>query len=137
MIPPVLIRGAIVQGELYSENDVIFGPALTSAYMIEEKIARYPRIIASKELIERSDLDDETRNLIMRDVRIEKDYYISTDYLKIFYHGMDRTGRDKKIERIKDYAKTILSGESNEYQEVSIREKYIYLLEYCEYLTSS
>lgn len=42
---PILIRGAITHGELYRENNIIFGPALTRANNLESKFAIYPKII--------------------------------------------------------------------------------------------
>ncbi len=44
-----LTRGAIVRGRLYHKGQVIFGEALTNAYLIEQRSARYPRILISQE----------------------------------------------------------------------------------------
>lgn len=40
-----LIRGAIVEGEFFYNNIIVYGKALVEAVDIEEKIAEYPRII--------------------------------------------------------------------------------------------
>ncbi len=42
---PVWVRGAVVKGKLYCGKDKVFGPGLVSAVHMEEKIAKYPRII--------------------------------------------------------------------------------------------
>lgn len=40
-----LIRGAITVGDLYIDEDIIFGPALLEAYEAESKLATFPRVI--------------------------------------------------------------------------------------------
>lgn len=47
-----LLRGGLVFGEIYHDNDFIFGPAMNKAYDIESKSAIYPRIVIEKEIIE-------------------------------------------------------------------------------------
>ena len=47
-----LLRGGLVFGEIYHDNDFIFGPAMNKAYDIESKFAIYPRIVIEKEIIE-------------------------------------------------------------------------------------
>jgi hypothetical protein len=46
----VLLRGAIVQGDIYEKKQVIFGPGLIEAYKIESTSARYPRILVSEDV---------------------------------------------------------------------------------------
>jgi hypothetical protein len=45
----LLIRGAIAKGKLHHDGVVMFGPAFLDAYHIETTIAKYPRIILSRE----------------------------------------------------------------------------------------
>jgi hypothetical protein len=45
----LLIRGGIAKGKLYHEKGVMFGPAVIEAYEIEKTIAKYPRVILSKQ----------------------------------------------------------------------------------------
>jgi hypothetical protein len=44
-IEGVLCRGGITVGDLYHDNNKIFGPAMVRAYELESKYANYPRII--------------------------------------------------------------------------------------------
>jgi hypothetical protein len=44
-----LTRGAIVQGDIYHEGGMVYGPALVSAYDLEQK-ADFPRVILQSEL---------------------------------------------------------------------------------------
>ena len=48
-----LTRGAIVRGKLYHKGRVIFGEALTNAYLIEKRSARYPRVVISQDAYSR------------------------------------------------------------------------------------
>ena len=52
-----LTRGAIVVGDLYHRDNIIFGPALVEAHTIESREAFYPRVIVSRTALE--DLADE------------------------------------------------------------------------------
>lgn len=45
---PVLLRGAIVKGEMYINGSEMFGPGLIDAYRMEESLAIYPRIIMTR-----------------------------------------------------------------------------------------
>lgn len=47
----ILLRGAITNGELYHERDIVFGPAMNEAYEMEDKVAVYPRIIINEKAI--------------------------------------------------------------------------------------
>jgi hypothetical protein len=39
------IRGAVVKGPLYHDEQMVFGKALVDAYQYESEVARYPRVI--------------------------------------------------------------------------------------------
>lgn len=46
----LLIRGAIAKGGLHHKRSIMFGPAFLDAYAIETRIAKYPRIVMSREV---------------------------------------------------------------------------------------
>jgi len=48
----ILCRGAITYGKLIHTNEVLFGPALAEAYILETKAALYPRVILHKDIID-------------------------------------------------------------------------------------
>jgi hypothetical protein len=50
------MRGAVVKGLLYHDDQIAFGNALIRAYNIEQTIALYPRIILTREIV--SDIRD-------------------------------------------------------------------------------
>src|SRR5262245_29297185 len=39
-----LLRGGIAIGDIYHDDEVVFGPALNRAYELESEIADYPRV---------------------------------------------------------------------------------------------
>lgn len=51
--PCTFIRGGITYGDLYAKDDILFGPALTEAYLLEENNAKVPRIIMCKSTLDR------------------------------------------------------------------------------------
>jgi hypothetical protein len=46
------IRGAIVKGKLYHDDQMIFGAALVSAYELETEVVRYPRVMLTRAVVE-------------------------------------------------------------------------------------
>ncbi|RXQ87286.1 hypothetical protein EO244_16540 [Ancylomarina salipaludis] len=48
----ILCRGAITYGKLIHTDQVLFGPALAEAYILESKAALYPRVILHRDIIE-------------------------------------------------------------------------------------
>jgi hypothetical protein len=58
-----LLRGAIVKGPLYHDNSMVFGQALIEAYQLESNIARYPRIMVSREVFDDANNDGRGNNL--------------------------------------------------------------------------
>lgn len=47
----LLLRGAITKGDSFLDDVLVFGKALSEAYLLEDKFALYPRVIISKELV--------------------------------------------------------------------------------------
>jgi hypothetical protein len=44
------VRGAVVKGNLYHDNKMVFGEALVRAFQFEQRVARYPRIVITSEV---------------------------------------------------------------------------------------
>jgi len=51
----VFVRGAIVHGDIYDEerSSIVFGPAMVTAYRLETKRARWPRILIDSSVLEK------------------------------------------------------------------------------------
>lgn len=41
----------MVKGALYHDNQVVFGPALAQAYELESRVALYPRIVITRDIV--------------------------------------------------------------------------------------
>lgn len=122
---PILMRGGIVRGDIYASGDITFGPGLTNAYLLEEKSARYPRIIMTGDVLQNG--MNETQAMCQEIVR--KSTIRDTDAFYIInYFGMlargPRKGADAKA--LYEYALKQLDTQIDP----SVREKYIYVEKY-------
>lgn len=118
---PVLLRGAVVCGDMYAKEDVTFGSGLTQAYLMEENNAKYPRIILTNEVLNYARQEDNgfvvritNNNVIFRDV----DAFYVLNYLQMLLRS-DR----KALVKFRRKVEQMLDTTTNE----SIREKYLYL----------
>lgn len=91
------IRGAVTIGELYMDDDIIYGYAGIEAYEAEAKNAIYPRIILTESAINFYDdliinMDDKYRKKILEDIKnkwlfIGDDKKVSINYLESIHVG--------------------------------------------------
>ena len=118
---PILVRGGIVKGGIYAQNDVMFGSGLTNAYLLEEKSAIYPRIIMLKQVVDELLLrvEEYGQGLIEKMVIADMDGFYIVNYL----YFMKQWGKNEEIERLYNYSELILASEYDS----SVREKYLYL----------
>lgn len=116
--PSILSRGGVVHGQFYINGDIMFGKALTNAYLLESQNAKYPRIIMNKSL-----LDDFGNEMLEGFVFEDFDYFYSVDAVKAIL-GKNITGKDdfKKFEKQVNQALAVSTDNA-------VREKYIYLKE--------
>ena len=122
MLPqPIFVRGGIALGDMFVENDIIFGSALTQAYLLEEKNAKVPRIIILKETLEygkkQGDADG-AKDLDILTFR-DDDAFYTLNYLYFLY----LEGNNE----IKDKIKDVISGYLDTKVDESIRQKYLYI----------
>ena len=121
--PPVLLRGGITEGKLYSDGNIIFGPGLTKAYLLEEQNAKVPRIITTNDILlpYRTQQSNYGETTIDRFLFRDSDGFYVIDYFAFinFFH------QERHLkERLLNYAESILNSETDS----SIREKYLYLI---------
>ena len=118
---PILVRGAIVRGKIYAEDDITFGPGLSSAYLLEEKTAIFPRIILTGTIInDCNSSDSEGLNYINDYTYRDSDAFYAVDYLYLFY-GLSHD--QKSWKDFMKYVYRILDTEVDK----SIRDKYLYI----------
>jgi hypothetical protein len=51
----ILVRGGIALGGVHHDNEVVFGVGINKAYRLESRVARYPRIVLSGEVLMEAD----------------------------------------------------------------------------------
>lgn len=119
---PVILRGGIVRGNLYAKGDITFGPGLTAAYLLEEKSAKFPRIIMTGELVEKAlgETDPKCKRIIERYIYRDEDGFYIINYLGMLPHGPEGITPAKAFY---DWTLKALNRESD----ASVREKYLYL----------
>lgn len=113
---PKLLRGAIVRGDIFQQDDITFGPGLVKAYQKEEN-ETYPRVVLDSSVLQ--DIGNAEGNSalaqicdrIREKIEIEEMYYV--DYIEEF-DGTDTDGvkmkeldcyADKQIRVLPDGAK--------------------------------
>jgi len=86
----ILCRGGISIGELYHKGNTILGPALVEAYMMESKIANYPRVIVGPNIIRiaktykgEQNSNGDIDSVFKRILGYDSDGYYYVDYLDI------------------------------------------------------
>lgn len=119
MNPPVLLRGAIVKGLIYSKDDVIFGSGFVDAYLMEENNANVPRIIINKSIIDDYKTNDNEffDSIVVRD--FDAFYYL--DYISAY--GLNNRNNIGRYDKLYEYICSVLDNTTDD----SIRNKYLYL----------
>ena len=101
----VFIRGAVVYGDSYLDENIVFGPALIDAYHLEscEKQAIWPRVIIDQSMLDRITEKERTRDFY-EFLRQNGDNLVYLDYLRELFH-LVVLGENKRIvgERQSDF----------------------------------
>ena len=118
---PILLRGAIVKGQVYKNKSIIFGPGLVEAYLLEEKTAKFPRIIFTKSLLyDWKKYDNHGKDYVSKFTYIDQDEFGVVDYLYLFY------GLSHDKSEWKNFAKYVQFKLDTE-TDSSIRDKFLYV----------
>lgn len=118
---PIMLRGAIVKGNVYRSGDIIFGQGVVDAYLLEENVAKYPRIILSKKTVkEYTNYDNKVGDFKDMYLFEDIDLFYSIDYLFHFYSIRGEKDSWKNFAR---HVYDVIDYETSP----SIRDKYIYV----------
>ena len=103
----IFVRGGVAIGDVFSRRDIVFGPAVVSAYMLESKHAIFPRILIHPEfqtliaqgsdhlLQSNGDMPDRAARIqrisdaLSSILIVDQNGYISIDYLNNCIKGSD------------------------------------------------
>jgi hypothetical protein len=106
------LRGAIELGDLYIDDEIVFGPSLLDAYEAENTIAKWPRIVLAKGARQCANKDihgDCDLSLVC-----DADQQLSVDYLSqtVFIAG----GCDRPFHEIVDEHKEIVTRQLSQFR---------------------
>lgn len=124
---PVLVRGAIARGDIYADGDILFGPGLVQAYLMEENNAKNPRVILPGSVLNyaKDNSDKDLKSFVMNVIFCDEDRFFVLDYFDAFKEifgkgtGIWRDAYQRVLAQIDDVINNSLDS--------SIREKYLYL----------
>lgn len=121
---PLLLRGAIAKGKYYHEGEMMFGPGMTKAYLVQEHYSVYPRIIVAEKLLQEAECSFVWNCYEERVIRKSEDAYFYLDCLHFYLEEfLDKAGFMDKCERIE----ALIDDNLEDYSDDHIRDKYIWL----------
>ncbi len=123
---PILMRGGIAKGDLFYENDIIYGDGLTKAYLLESNLAKYPRIVFSGETLNEG---FENTKFMFPDMEFYKFSYSKDDDYMYFVNYLPSL-LGKTIDEVVEYSdrlKELCNCWLNKEIPFSLREKYVWL----------
>lgn len=101
----LLLRGAITKGSLYFDKKFVFGKGLVRAAKLEEKVAKYPRIIIDETLNNENYIKNSQYTLLT-----DKDSYKYINFLNYYNPNINLNGeRNKNWVRLKESIKNCIS----------------------------
>lgn len=120
----ILVRGGVAFGKHFSNDNVTFSQALVAAYMLESKVARFPRVVIDDSVLNfawhHGDANDQLRDELKKIVVSDRDGMFFVDYLT----------EDALVELTPHVRACI---ESNMSPQETILEKMRWLLDYHNY----
>ncbi len=81
----MMLRGGLCSGGFYADNSFIYGQALVDSYMIEEKVAIYPRIVVTDLIVEQINIQEKENLFMGFDNFIVQDPTTQTYYINFLW----------------------------------------------------
>jgi len=123
------LRGAIVYGDIYHDEDIIFGPAIIDAYHLERDAGKaiWPRVLIDESILDKV-TELELKGDLFEIFRRDNNNMVYCDYLREFFHLMilaaleKTTGKREQdfgdpIELFGDHQEAILTQVRNTLEE--------------------
>lgn len=128
MDTPILVRGGITSGPIFSENEIIYGKGLVNSYLLEENTAIYPRIIFTKQTLDNGRRNYESIKPEIDSLAFYKDRdelysvnFMSLEFIK------DLRYVPTYLDHVLSFCQKNIDTETNN----SVRSKYLWLKEQC------
>ena len=137
----ILVRGGIAKGQVRHVQEMVFGPAMVSAYELESKYAVYPRIIVEKEVVD-WEQDNYRKQVYGAEYDIDDLMHLlkKDEYNDIYY--IDILHQDQEVDQTEEYEiilrklrTTIITGLKSKNKSVVM--KYIWLKNYFNDIVTS
>lgn len=122
---PIFVRGSISQGDVFEDQNVLFGPGMVEAYLRAEKLARVPRIIIPANIYDQT-IDRTDKAFLDVLTHPEQDGFHVLNYINFFCTAKSTL---KYRENVNNY----ISNALNTSLDQSIREKFLYAKTWMEY----
>ena len=122
LTPCIFIRGGITLGDMYVKDDIVFGPALTEAYLLEEKNAKVPRIIVRKRTLDQGAAkatEDRKLHTYFATFKDDDAFHV-VDYFLLL---CDKDRNAQILNRVQETVSYFLDTTVDE----SVRQKYLYV----------
>jgi len=94
------IRGAIVYGDIYDFEEVVFGPALLNAYYLERYQTVWPRVLVDRSLLDRFSETERERDFY-EILRQDDNKIAYLDYLRELFHIITLAANKRIVEERK------------------------------------
>lgn len=125
----MLTRGGVSFGKLCHEDNLVYGPALIEAYLIESKYAIYPRVVIDNKFF----CDGEVFDVFEAYKAMEANKAIKRDFDDLYYISiLDDiiTFRYRNGDLIYDVVKKVIESKLKENVSLGIKAKYGWLKNY-------
>lgn len=129
----IIFRGGLAIGDVYHDGSIVFGPGMVSAYDLESKFAKFPRIILSEQTIleamkykSTSNSYEQEREYINDLVKKDIDDFYFVDFLKQYQELDENEYYYIMIKKIKG----MIELEMAKPLEASVLKKYKWLKNY-------
>ena len=126
-------RGSIAEGDIYQNDDIVFGPALVDAYLLQEKNANFPRFIVTPKVKQNAiiNLENVYKGVVNDFMTIDsEDMFYNVHYLR---NRILQLITKKDFEYLYNYLlriqKVIITKIESETIE-TVRRKYLWLMNY-------
>lgn len=122
---PIFVRGSISRGEIYEDQNILFGPGMVEAYTRAEKLAHVPRVIIPASIYDQT-TDKTDKAFLGGFTHPEQDGFYVINYINYFcMHNSTLKYR----ENVNNYISKVLNTSLDQ----SIREKYLYVKSWMDY----